>query len=143
VDGRSILSVTSNLVNLDGREVKINKKTGKKNAIRGNGYFRATQYGSVNCVSEEVGSKGLIERKMGEAVRMRNAIPDAIVRVIRHLADRYVWTQPSILATFRCRPRYQAAFRNTWLSLMWGDPSGRRLREAVAVAVSTANQCVY
>ena len=63
--------------------------------------------------------------------------------MIRHFADRYIWTHPNILATFQCRPTYQAAFRNTWLSLMWGDPRRRRLREAVAVAVSMANQCVY
>jgi hypothetical protein len=35
-------------------------------------------------------------------------------------------------------------FKTAWLSLMWGgEPRRRRLREAVAVAVSTANQCIY
>lgn len=62
---------------------------------------------------------------------------------IRRYCERYIWTQPSIAATFRCRPTYLAAFKETWLLLMWGDPRRRRLRESIAVAVSTANQCVY
>jgi hypothetical protein len=65
------------------------------------------------------------------------------VRGIRRVADRYIWTHPSIAATFRCRPAYLAAFKKTWRLLMWGDTEWRRLREAVAVAVSTANRCVY
>ena len=60
---------------------------------------------------------------------------------IRQFGDRYLWTHPSILATFRCRPTYHAAFKNAWLYLMWGGET--RLREAVAVAVSAANSCVY
>ena len=72
-----------------------------------------------------------------------NSIRKVTVHVIRQVAERFIWTHPSILATFRCRPTYLAAFKNTWLSLMWGDPRRRRLREAVAVAVSMANQCVY
>jgi hypothetical protein len=67
-----------------------------------------------------------------------------ITRTIRRFADHYVWTNPGIAATFGCRPTYLAAFKETWQLLMWwGDPRRRRLREAVAVAVSTANQCVY
>ena len=64
-------------------------------------------------------------------------------RSVRRLADRYIWTHPSILATFACRPEYQRAFKATWLSLMWADFDRRLLREAVAVAISTANRCVY
>jgi hypothetical protein len=76
-------------------------------------------------------------------MRIRNPIPLALIRSVRRLADRYIWTHPSIAATFKCRPTYLAGFKNTWLSLMWGEPGRRRLREAVAVAVSAANRCVY
>jgi hypothetical protein len=75
---------------------------------------------------------------------MRNLITSAMVSAKRQLAERYIWTHPSIAETFRCRPRYQASFKKTWLSLMWGgEPSTRRLRESIAVAISTANQCFY
>ena len=75
---------------------------------------------------------------------MRNLISHAFVRTARQLAGRFVWTHPRIAQTFRCRPAYQAAFKNTWLSLMWGGRADtRRLRESIAVAVSTANQCFY
>jgi len=70
-------------------------------------------------------------------------ISSPALRMIRRFADRYIWTHPGILATFGCRSSYQAAFKATWLSLMWTNPPRRRLREAVAVAVSAANQCVY
>ena len=75
---------------------------------------------------------------------MRRLITNALVGATRQLAGRYVWTHPSIAQTFRCRPTYQASFKNTWLSLMWGGEAGtRRLRESVAVAVSAVNQCLY
>jgi hypothetical protein len=72
-----------------------------------------------------------------------NAPTRLAVGGIRRVADRYIWTRPSIAATFGCRPAYLAAFKATWRLLMWGDTEWRRLREAVAVAVSTANRCVY
>jgi Carboxymuconolactone decarboxylase family len=75
---------------------------------------------------------------------MRSLITRAMVRASRQLAERYIWTHPSISETFRCRPAYQAAFKKSWLSLMWGGEAGtRRLRESVAVAISAANQCFY
>ena len=75
---------------------------------------------------------------------MRSSIMSALVRATRQLAAPYVWTHPSIAETFRCRPAYQASFKKTWLSLMWGGEAGtRRLRESIAVAVSVANQCLY
>ena len=74
---------------------------------------------------------------------MRSSIRRAALRAIRRIADRSIWTHPSIIATFRPRPAYLRAFKNTWLSLLWADPRRRRLREAVAVAVSAANRCVY
>lgn len=75
---------------------------------------------------------------------MLSLITSATVRTARQLAGRYVWTHPSIAQTFRCRPTYQASFKKTWLSLMWGGESRRRrLREAIAVTVSAANQCFY
>lgn len=75
---------------------------------------------------------------------MRSSITNALVRATRHLAGRYVWTHPSIARTFGCRPTYQASFKKTWLSLMWGGEAGtRRLRESIAVATSAANQCFY
>lgn len=74
-------------------------------------------------------------------------IMDRIGRVsaqaFRRYSERYIWTQPSIAATFRCRPSYLAAFKETWRLLMWRVPERRHLREAIAVAISTANQCVY
>lgn len=82
-------------------------------------------------------------RNVGTTMTIPGSIRRETVRSIRRFADRRIWTHPSILATFGCRPIYQAAFKNTWLSLMWADPRRRRLREAVAVAVSTANRCVY
>ena len=64
--------------------------------------------------------------------------------IIRQLAAPLVWNRPSIAETFRPRPPYQAAFKKTWLSLMWGGEAGtRRLRESVAVAISAANECFY
>jgi hypothetical protein len=75
---------------------------------------------------------------------MRNLITSALIRARRQLAERYIWTNPSIAETFRCRPAYQASFKKTWLSLMWGGEVGtRQLRESIAVAISAANQCFY
>jgi len=75
---------------------------------------------------------------------MRSFITGALVRATRHLAQRFVWTHVSIAQPFSCRPAYQASFKKTWLSLMWGgEPGTRRLRETVAVAISAANQCFY
>jgi hypothetical protein len=75
---------------------------------------------------------------------MRGLITSALVGATRQLAGRYIWTHPKIAETFRCRPMYQASFKKTWLSLMWGgEASTRRLRESIAVAISAANQCFY
>ena len=75
---------------------------------------------------------------------MRTLITSKLVHVTRRLAERYIWTHPSIAETFRCRPTYQASFKKTWLSLMWGGEAGtRQLRESIAVAISAANQCFY
>jgi hypothetical protein len=75
---------------------------------------------------------------------MPSLITNALVRATRQLADRYIWTHPSIAETLRCQPTYQASFKKTWLSLMWGgEADTRRLRESIAVAVSAANQCFY
>jgi hypothetical protein len=75
---------------------------------------------------------------------MRDWIKSAAIRTARQFSGRYIWTHPSIAQTFRCRPAYQASFKKTWLSLMWGgDASSRRLRESIAVAISAANQCFY
>ncbi len=75
---------------------------------------------------------------------MRRLITSALGRATRQLAGRYIWTNPSIAETFRCRPTYHASFKKTWLSLMWGgEPGTRRLRESIAVAISAANQCFY
>lgn len=75
---------------------------------------------------------------------MPNSIANALVGTTRHLAGRYIWTTPSIARTFGCRPTYQASFKRTWLSLMWGgEPDNRELRESIAVAISAANQCFY
>jgi hypothetical protein len=75
---------------------------------------------------------------------MRSLITSALVGARRQLAERYIWTHPSIAETFRCRPPYQASFKKTWLSLMWGGESDtRQLRESIAVAISAANQCFY
>ena len=75
---------------------------------------------------------------------MRRLLTKTLVGATRQLAERYIWTHPNIAQTFRCRPAYQESFKKTWLSLMWGGEAGnRRLRESVAVAVSTANQCLY
>jgi hypothetical protein len=75
---------------------------------------------------------------------MRSLIKSTLVRATRQLAERYIWTHPSIAETFRCRPAYHASFKKAWLSLMWGgEPRTRRLRESIAVAISSANQCFY
>ena len=75
---------------------------------------------------------------------MPGLITSTFVRATRHLAERYIWTQPNIAGTFRCRPTYLASFKKTWLSLMWGGEAGTRgLRESLAVAISAANQCFY
>jgi Carboxymuconolactone decarboxylase family len=80
----------------------------------------------------------------GGYLTMRSLITSALVSATRQLARRYIWTHPSIAETFRCRPEYQASFKKTWLSLMWGGEAGtRRLRESIAVAISAANQCFY
>jgi hypothetical protein len=71
-------------------------------------------------------------------------ITSILVRATRRLARRFIWTHPNIAQTFRCRPAYVASFKRTWLSLLWGgEAETRRLRESMAVAVSTANQCFY
>lgn len=75
---------------------------------------------------------------------MRKLITNALVRTSRRISARYIWTHPSIVQTFHCRPTYQASFKKTWLSLMWGgEADTRRLRESIAVAISAANQCFY
>ena len=75
---------------------------------------------------------------------MSSLITSAMGRATRQLAGRYIWTHPNIVQTFGCRPAYQASFKKTWLSLMWGGEAGtRRLRESIAVAISAANQCFY
>ena len=75
---------------------------------------------------------------------MRSLISSALVRARRQLAERYIWTNPSIAETFRCRPTYQSSFKKAWLSLMWGgEADTRRLRESIAVAISAANRCFY
>ncbi len=75
---------------------------------------------------------------------MPSLITNALVRATRQLTGRYIWTNPSIARTFRCRPEYQASFKKSWLSLMWGgEADTRRLRESIAVAISAANQCFY
>src|SRR5271154_3543846 len=78
------------------------------------------------------------------ACKMLSFISSGLVRATRKLAGHFIWTQPNIAQTFRCRPTYQASFKKTWLSLMWGGEAGtRRLRESIAVAISAANQCFY
>lgn len=75
---------------------------------------------------------------------MPGLITSAFIRTTRQFVERFIWTHPNIAQTFRCRPTYQAAFKKTWLSLMWGgEADTRRLREAIAVAVSAGNQCFY
>lgn len=75
---------------------------------------------------------------------MRNSITSKLIHATRLLAERYIWTHPNIAQSLRSRPTYQASFKKTWLSLMWGGEAGtRRLRESVAVAISAANQCFY
>ena len=75
---------------------------------------------------------------------MRRLISSTLVHVTRQLAERYIWTHPNIALAFRCRLTYQASFKKTWLSLMWGgEADTRRLRETIAVAISAANQCFY
>ncbi len=75
---------------------------------------------------------------------MPSSMTNTLVHASRQLADRYIWTHPNIAETFRCQPMYQAAFKKTWLSLMWGaEAETRRMREAIAVAISAANQCFY
>ena len=75
---------------------------------------------------------------------MLSLISNAMLRTTRRLAVRYIWTHPNIARAFRCRPTYQASFKKTWLSLMWGgEVERRRLRESMAVAISAANQCFY
>jgi len=75
---------------------------------------------------------------------MPSSITSALVGATRQLAERYIWTNPSIARTFRCRPTYHASFKKTWLVLMWGgEADTRRLRESIAVAISAANQCFY
>ena len=75
---------------------------------------------------------------------MRRFIARKLVNVTRQFAERYIWTHPNIAQSFRCRPTYQASFKKSWLSLMWGGEAGtRRLRESVAVAISASNQCFY
>ena len=51
---------------------------------------------------------------------------------------------PKIFAVLKRRPAYQFAAIDAWRRMMW-RPGGlpRRTREAIAVAVSIANQCLY
>ena len=75
---------------------------------------------------------------------MRSLITGAMVRTTRQLAGQYIWTQPNIAQTFRCRPTYLSSFKKAWQSLMWGgEADKRRLRESIAVAISAANRCFY
>ena len=75
---------------------------------------------------------------------MYRMLTSAMVRTTRQLLGRYIWTHPNIALTFRCRPPYYASFKKTWQSLLWGgEAETRRLREAIAVAISAANQCFY
>jgi hypothetical protein len=75
---------------------------------------------------------------------MRRTNSNLLIRAVRQVAGRYIWTHPNIAQTFRCRPTYQSSFKKTWLSLMWGgDTETRRLRESIAVAISVVNQCFY
>ena len=75
---------------------------------------------------------------------MRSLFTGPLVRTTRQIAERFIWTHASIAQTFGCRPTYQASFKKTWLSLLWGgEPGTRRLREAIGVAVSATNQCFY
>lgn len=86
----------------------------------------------------------LTAKSEGVYSKMRSMITGKLRFATRQLAERIIWTHPSIARTFRCRPAYQASFKKTWLSLMWGgEPGTRRLRESVAVAISAANQCLY
>jgi hypothetical protein len=85
-----------------------------------------------------------IPTKREDYLTMHSFVTGALVRATRQLAGRYIWTHPSIAQTFSCRPTYQASFKKSWLSLMWGgEASTRRLRESIAVAISAANQCFY
>jgi hypothetical protein len=75
---------------------------------------------------------------------MRRLTTSLLIRAMRKVADRYIWTHASIAQTFRSRPTYLSSFKKAWQSLMWGgEASRRRLRESIAVTVSTANQCFY
>ena len=53
-------------------------------------------------------------------------------------------SDPKIFAVLKPRPAYQFAVIDAWRRMMW-RPGGlsRRTREAIAVAVSIANQCLY
>jgi Carboxymuconolactone decarboxylase family len=89
-------------------------------------------------------NRSQFRRRMELELTMRSLFKSALARATRQLAERYIWTHSSIAQTFRCRPTYQASFKKTWLSLMWGGEAGtRRLRESIAVAISAANQCFY
>jgi hypothetical protein len=71
-------------------------------------------------------------------------IPIPLVRAIRNLFARVIWTHPHIAQTFHSRPSYEASFKEAWLSLLWGGEADRReLRESIAVAISVANRCFY
>ncbi len=76
-------------------------------------------------------------------MKTEKQIRSILTQAIKRYSDRYIWTSPSIAATFGCRPAYLPAFKQSWLLLMWGDPARRRLREAIDVAVSTAIRCRY
>ena len=82
-------------------------------------------------------------RYLVDGMTIRKLIRCVAVSSIGQIADRYIWTHPSIPVTIDRRPGYLSGFEDTWLSLLRGDPRNRRLREAVAVAVSTANRCTY
>src|SRR6185436_14137871 len=70
---------------------------------------------------------------------MHSLITSRLVQATRQLVQRSIWMHAGISQTFSCRPRYQASFKNAWLSFMWGgEADTRRLREAMAVAISAA-----
>jgi alkylhydroperoxidase family enzyme len=67
----------------------------------------------------------------------------AVGRLLAQLFGKAL-RDPKIFDVLKPRPRYRFAAIDAWRSAMW-HPGGltRRTREAIAVAVSLANQCVY
>lgn len=100
--------------------------------------------GSLAILSSAASSHGRSRRTREVVLSIRKFITSPLVRATRDLLGRYIWTHPHISQTFRSRPAYQVAFKKTWLSLLWGgEAKTRQLREALAVAISAANQCLY